>query len=84
MAYNERGDRVEETCESEDRHMNLDDEGRVTDDPAGATTTRSDARIDYEYDDRGNWIRKTVLSRNGPDRVFIPSSTEQRTIAYYD
>ena len=84
MAYNERGDCVEDICEGEDRQMNFDAEGRLADDPSGTTTSRSEARIEYEYDERGNWIRKTVLARNGPDRDFVTSTVEQRTITYYD
>jgi|tagenome__1003787_1003787.scaffolds.fasta_scaffold20864264_2 YD repeat-containing protein len=84
MAYNQRGDQVEDISESDERHMNIDDDGHLIDDPTGATTSRSEARIDYEYDERGNWIRKTVLARNALDRDFIASSVEQRAIAYYD
>jgi len=84
MAYNEHGDRVEERCESEERQMHIDDEGRLTDDAAGPTTSLSHARFDYEYDERGNWLRKTVLARNAPDADFIATSTEQRAIAYFD
>jgi len=84
MAYNEHGDRVEERSESEERPMNIDDEGRLTDDPAAATTSVSEARFEYEYDERGNWLRKTVLGRNAPDGEFLVTSTEQRAIAYFD
>jgi len=84
MAYNERGDRVQDICESEHRQMNFDAGGRLVDDPSGATATRSEARIYYEYDERGNWIHKTVLARNGADRDFVTSTVERRTIAYYD
>jgi YD repeat-containing protein len=83
MAYNERGDQVEDICETDERHLNIDDDGHLIDDPAGATTSRSEARIDYEYDERGNWIRKTVLAHNAADRDFVASSVERRTIAYY-
>jgi YD repeat-containing protein len=83
MAYNERGDRVEDVCESENRQMNFDAEGRLVDDPSGATTSRSEARIDYEYDERGNWIRKTVVARGAADRDFVTTAVEQRTIAYF-
>jgi YD repeat-containing protein len=84
MAYNEHGDRVEERSESEHRQMNIDDEGRLTDDPAGPTTSLSEARFEYEYDERGNWLRKTVRGRNAADGDFAVTSTEQRAIAYFD
>jgi YD repeat-containing protein len=48
------------------------------------TGSRSEVRIDYEYDERGNWIHKTVLARNTADRDFVTTTVEQRTIAYYD
>ena len=84
MAYNEHGDRVEERSESEHRQMNIDDQGRLADDAAGATTSVSETRFVYEYDERGNWIRKRVLTRNAPDGDFVVSSAEQRAIAYFD
>jgi len=84
MAYNERGDRVEDICESENRQMNVDAEGRLADDPSGATASRSETRIDYEYDERGNWIHKAVLARNAADGDFVACTVEQRTIAYYE
>ena len=84
MAYNEHGDRIEEKHESEHRQMNIDDEGRLNDDPAGATTNVSEARFDYEYDERGNWTQKTVLARNATGDDFVTTSTERREIVYFD
>jgi hypothetical protein len=33
---------------------------------------------------RVTWIRKTVEARGGADQDFSPSSTEERTLTYFD
>jgi hypothetical protein len=44
--------------------------------------SHSEARFLYDYDARGNWIKKVVEVRNGTDGDFYVSSTEQRTLTY--
>jgi len=46
--------------------------------------SRSEARFHYDYDARGNWIRKVVEGRNGVDEDFAVSIIEERTLAYDD
>jgi len=38
----------------------------------------------YEYDDRGNWVKKVVEQRRGADQEFTISTVERRTLVYYD
>jgi hypothetical protein len=84
MAYNNLGDQIEEISEDEHRDYNIDDQGRLSDSPTRESVSRSEARFHYEYDGRGNWIKKTVESRGGADQDFSVSTIEQRTLAYYD
>ena len=46
--------------------------------------SRSEARFRYDYDVRGNWVKKVVECRSGANQDFHVSSTEERTLAYYD
>jgi hypothetical protein len=41
-------------------------------------------RFHYDYDVRGNWIKKVVAALAGADQDFSVSSVEHRTLAYYD
>jgi len=38
----------------------------------------------YDYDARGNWIKKVVEAHNGAAQDFAVSIIEQRTLAYDD
>jgi YD repeat-containing protein len=84
MAYNNLGDQIEEISEDEHRDYSIDDQGRLSDSPTKESVSRSEARFHYEYDGRGNWIKKTVEGRGGADQDFSVSTIEQRTLAYYD
>ena len=84
MDYNELGDQIEEISEDEHREFSIDDQGRLSDRPSSESVTRSEARFLYEYDARGNWIKKTVEARGAADQDFFVSSIEQRTLAYDD
>jgi hypothetical protein len=83
MAYNDYGDLVEEVCEDWQRDYEVNDAGRLSSEPAKETMHRSEARFHYEYDARGNWLRKTVESRTSTDQDFTISSIERRTIGYF-
>jgi hypothetical protein len=84
MAYNSHGDQIEEISEDEQRDFSIDDQGRLSDDPTKASVNRSEARFHYDYDARGNWIRKVVEGRNGADQDFAVSIIEERTLGYDD
>jgi hypothetical protein len=83
MAYNDRGDQSNEISEHEQREFTIADDGRLLENPAAPTISRSEARFQYDYDAR-NWIKKVVEARGGADRDFLVSSIEERTLAYYD
>ena len=84
MTYNHQGDQIEEMSEYEQRDFSIDDRGRLSSDPTKESVSRSEARFRYDYDVRGNWIKKAVEARSGADAEFSLSSVEQRTIDYYD
>ena len=84
MAYNDQGDVAEEHWEDDSREFEISDDGRLLEKAGSERLTRSEARMRYEYDGRGNWTIKTVESRNSPDAEFVMSTTERRTLAYYD
>lgn len=83
MAYNDHDDQVEEIRESVHRNANFGERGELNDDPGEATSSRSEARFLYEYDDHGNWTRKVVEGRGNSTGAFTISSIEQRVLTYY-
>ena len=84
MSYNDHGDQIVEISECEQRDYNIDDQGQLSDSPTRESVSRSEAHFHYDYDVRGNWIKKAVEARGGADEDFSVSSVEQRTLAYYD
>ncbi len=84
MTYNDRGDMVHQFNEHESREYAMNSEGKFGEAPAKETVHRSETRIHYDYDDRGNWVNKIVESRLLPDQDFTVTNTERRTIEYYE
>jgi len=84
MAYNDHGDVIRELSEDERREFDIDDEGRLSEKPNTESITRSEVRLHYDYDGRGNWIVKRVEGRATSDQEFVVSILEQRTLVYYD
>jgi len=84
VAYNDHGDQIEEVVEQDSRDYGIDDEGRLSDAPTRESVSRSEARFRYDYDERGNWVTKTVEGRGGTDQDFTLSSVERRTIGYFE
>ena len=84
VAYNDHGDQIEEVFEHEEREYGVDEQGRLSDSPTKERVTRSEARLRYDYDARGNWVEKVIEGRGGPDQDFTVSSTERRTLTYYE
>lgn len=84
MTYNDRGDMVHQFNEHESREYAMNSEGQFGEAPAKETVHRSETRIHYDYDDRGNWVNKIVESRLLPDEDSTVTNTERRTIEYYD
>lgn len=84
VTYNHHGDQIEEISEHEHRTYGIDGDGQLTDDTAGKSVSRSEARFRYEYDEYGNWLMKTIESRSDVEQEFTVCSIERRTIDYFD
>mgnify|MGYP005838658303 CR=1 FL=1 len=80
--YDQYGNLIEQISDSASTELHLGQPGAVEADPA--TTTSQHTRIEYEYDSRGNWTGKTILSRVPPDGEFRRTNAERRTLTYYD
>jgi hypothetical protein len=46
--------------------------------------SRSESRIHYDYDARGNWVTKRVESRGSADTDFAVTNVERRFITYFE
>jgi YD repeat-containing protein len=84
VTYNDHGDPIREVSEERRREYNMDDEGRLTDAPTSESLSRSEAHFRYEYDDRRNWVTKTIETRAGTEGELTPSSIERRAIRYFE
>jgi hypothetical protein len=86
VAYNDWGDPMEVTSEFDGRgdRYNIDDQGQVIGSAPQERLERTETRYHYDYDARGNWIRKIVQSRGSAVQDFSTSSVEERTLSYYD
>jgi len=82
MAYNDHDDKIEEVSEDVHRPCTIEDDGRLTENPEGATVHRSEARFRYEYDAHGNWLTKVVEGRSTGGE-FVVSTRERRTLTYF-
>jgi hypothetical protein len=82
-SYNEYGEEITEISEEHSRDYAPDNEGQLLPVPATEEVTRSESRFHYEYDERGNWTKKTVAGRSSIDQEFSISSVEERTIRYF-
>ena len=84
ISYNNNGDPVAEVDEHLEREYGIEQDGSLSEAPTKERASRSEARLQYDYDARGNWIIKTVESRSGPDQDYIRCSVERRSISYFD
>jgi YD repeat-containing protein len=66
--YNEQGD-IESEIERSTRSPD--------------SSTFSEARHSYVYDQHGNWIEKATLHRSNPEADFQPLPTVKRSLIYY-
>ena len=73
ITYNERGDRESAIGQDSGSDPN-------TGDPS---TSYSEIRYSYKYDQHGNWIEKVESQRSSPDGPFQSSPILKRTLAYY-
>jgi hypothetical protein len=84
ITYNDHGDSVEEILDHDQKEYRIDNRGKVSDAPTKASAGCSETRLRYDYDARGNWIKKTVECRSGRDGDFMRSSVELRAIEYFE
>jgi hypothetical protein len=82
LEYNEYGDPIAQTSEHESREYGFNETGQLDSRPG--EEGRSEARFLYEHDAHGNWISKVVEGRHGDNPDFSVSSTERRTLTYFD
>ena len=82
--YNDLGDKVRQSTEETVSEFALDDQGQLSEHLENRRTSRSEARFLYDYDERGNWLKKTVETRSGENTEFTVSTIERRAIEYFD
>lgn len=83
-SYNEHGDKVAENSEHERGEYGLSESGELSAEPVRRNSSRGEHRIGYDYDEHGNWVRKTTESRGGSQPDFTVTSIERRTLTYFD
>jgi hypothetical protein len=81
FAYNEHGDMISQVSEHDSREYGWNEQG-LSDKPGHHD--RSVARFLYEYDSRGNWTSKITEAGHGDHPDFTVTSTELRTLTYFD
>jgi YD repeat-containing protein len=77
--YDENGNVIAEITDRHSRQVGLNDKEdlQIASEQAGNQETR----LDYTYDEHGNWIERIVWIWNGSD--FQRSNTTRRAITYY-
>lgn len=83
VEYDELGNEVHSVDEHESHELSLELPGGLMQDLAKTQRGWSEACLDYDYNSLGDWLRKTVRARSGPDQEFTLSSVEERTIEYF-
>jgi hypothetical protein len=74
-------DPIEETTEHTSREAGIDEHGALKYSPDRVTIQHN--RLEYVYDDHGNWIERIVSIRPEPNTAFQPSNIERRAITYH-
>jgi hypothetical protein len=82
LAYNQYGDPIAVWSEHESREYGFNEAGQLDSRPGHQD--HSEARFLYEYEPRGNWTRKITETRHGANPEFSVSSTERRSLTYFD
>ncbi len=82
IRFDDRDNQTEITTEENCREGDLR-EGIVEYGPP-TQLDRRQARFEYKYDSRGNWVECVTSQRYGENPDFTPGSIERRKIAYYD
>lgn len=82
-SFNEHGDEAEQVSEEHSREYQPDEDGEAASVVGSERASRSETRFRYQYDERGNWVSKSVEGRSGAEDVFAVSSVETRRIEYF-
>jgi hypothetical protein len=78
ITYNEHGDRELEIGQGS--HLNAESDPNNV----APSTSYSETRYSYKYDQHDNWIEKVESRRSSPDSPFqFSSPAVKRTLAYY-
>ena len=62
----------------------IDEHGRAVPSPSEPTMIRSETRVQYQYDARGNWTEMVVQVRSGENQEFSVRQIQRRVIEYDD
>jgi hypothetical protein len=79
--YQDRDDPVEEINEDRHREAKINETGSVEYTPDSVNLQRN--RLEYRYDEQGNWTERVVSYRLEPNPDFQCSNIERRTITYH-
>jgi len=79
--YAERDDPIEETTEHWSREGNIDESGNIH--SSSVRVNLQHSRLEYLYDEYGNWTERIVSFRLESEPEFQRSNIERRTFAYY-
>lgn len=79
--YDDRDNLVETTADRQDHQLKEMDDGSVR--HRAGTLQRTQTRVAYQYDARGNWTERVTSWRDGVHQPFLPRTIERREIQYY-
>lgn len=79
--YDSHDDPVEETVEHRSREASFDEIGNVH--YSSDRVNIQHNRLEYRYDDHGNWTERIVSFRSESEPDFQRSNIKRRTITYY-
>ncbi len=80
--YDDHGNPVEQTTESDTRTIGIDDEGRMR--ATSEDARKEQTRFDYSYDAHGNWTERVVWVRDALHSDFRRSNVERRMLSYHE
>jgi hypothetical protein len=81
--YNEYRDVVTAVSTEHSRGFGVDEQGELVVVPDSERRSRSETRIQYEYDQYRNWTSQITEARSGSEQDFMISSIEKRVITYF-
>ena len=79
--YDDHDDPIEETTEHRNREASIGENGSVH--YSSDTVTVQHNRLEYRYDEHGNWTERIVSFAPEPNSVFQRCNIERRAITYH-